>query len=59
MTHTKSAICELVYVHRLVARLRKLRLGSGNDPGVPSTFGAIDNGYFTTVGGEGPCLINL
>ena len=54
LTHSKSAVRELVYVARLARMLKKLTEGTDREPAIPSTFGAIDNGYFTTVGGEGP-----
>ena len=59
ITHSKSAIRELVYVGRLAARLKKLREGTDHEPAIPSTFGALDNGYFTTFGGHGHMVENF
>ena len=44
---------------RLSARLKKLHAGTEDEPAEPSTFGLIVNGYFTTVGGQGPMLQNF
>ena len=44
---------------RLSARLKKLHAGTEDEPAEPSTFGLIVNGYFTTVGGQGPVLQNF
>ena len=51
--HTESAIREAIHLIRLAIKYKILRKGHKNEGRDPSLIILFDNGYFTTVSGDG------
>ena len=44
----------MITVHRLCEQLKEIMKGTVNEPGVPSVFAAMDLGFHSVLGGDGP-----
>ena len=57
--HTESAVREIIHLYRIARAYKRIKRGQKNEPRDPSMIMLFDNGFFTTVAGDGEMFISF